>query len=106
MTGSLDVLITEYPAGEPGSGPYGITAGPDNAVWFTQVHHGQIGRMSLSGEYASYQLDPPSGNPSVIVTGPDGALWFTESRAHRIGRITTAGRSPSSRFPPRAASRR
>jgi streptogramin lyase len=46
--GNLDVVIAEYPAGEPGSGPYGLTAGPDDAVWFTQVHRGRIGRMSVS----------------------------------------------------------
>ena len=48
--GNLDVVIAEYPAGEPGSGPYGLTAGPDDAVWFTRVHRGRIGRMSPSGE--------------------------------------------------------
>ena len=72
------------------SRPYGITTGPDGALWFTLVHSGQIGRLVPGGDRRSHQLDPACG-PTIITTGPDGALWFTEYQAHRIGRITTDG---------------
>jgi hypothetical protein len=63
VMGNLDVVIAVYPAGEPGSGPYGLTAGPDDAVWFTQVHRGR---------------------PSRDLTGPDGDRTF--SRGPQAGR--------------------
>jgi virginiamycin B lyase len=64
--GNLDVVIAEYSAGEPGSGPYGLTAGPDDAVWFTQVRRGRIGRMSVSSpRSASSPSTEPTTPPTV-----------------------------------------
>lgn len=85
------VAIAEFSVSGPEAGPYGITAGPDGALWFTMVHHGRIGRITPDGEVTVHQLEPASGGPSIITAGPDDALWFTEFRSHRIGRITTSG---------------
>jgi streptogramin lyase len=74
----------------PGAGPYGITAGPDGALWFTLVHHGQIGRLAPGGDLTSHQLDPSSCGPSTIVPGPDGALWV----ALEIGAIARLAPAP------------
>jgi len=38
--------VVEYRVSEPDAGPYGLTAGPDGAVWFTEVHRGRIARLS------------------------------------------------------------
>jgi virginiamycin B lyase len=85
--------ITEYPLPGPsfGHNPYGITTGPDGALWFTESATSQIGRISTSGEIAEYPLPTPNAWPYRITAGPDGALWFTESQANKIGRITTTG---------------
>nr|WP_249412256.1 hypothetical protein [Micromonospora endophytica] len=83
--------ITEHQVTDAASGPYAITTGPDDALWFTMVHSGRIGRLVPGAEPASWQLDPGCG-PTIISGGPDGALWFAEHRAHRIGRITTDGK--------------
>ncbi|MEQ4204233.1 hypothetical protein [Actinopolymorpha sp. B9G3] len=85
------VSIEEYAVPDRESGPYAVTTGPDNALWFTMVRAGRIGRMTTTGEVTSYPLEPATGAPTVIVAGPDGALWFTEYQRHRIGRITTTG---------------
>ncbi|MFI6774872.1 hypothetical protein [Nocardia sp. NPDC050412] len=82
------VSIEEYSV--TGDGPYAITTGPDDALWYTLVHSGHIGRLAPGGEPENHQLDPGCG-PTIITPGPDGALWFTEYQAHRIGRITTDG---------------
>jgi virginiamycin B lyase len=72
-----------------GSGPDGITAGPDGAVWFTQNGTNKIGRITMGG--AITETDPlvDGFRPGDITPGPDGRLWFTESEAHRIGAVTT-----------------
>ena len=68
--------VTELPVAEGGAGPYGITTGPDGALWFTQVHAGRIGRATTGGAVRAHQLDPATSGPSLLTTGPDGALWL------------------------------
>ncbi|MFI6323368.1 ATP-binding cassette domain-containing protein [Nonomuraea sp. NPDC050556] len=81
--------VNQFQVGE--GGPYGITTGPDGALWFTLVHAGAIGRITVDGSVGTFPLDPADGGPTVITPSPDGALWFTEFHGHRVGRITTSG---------------
>jgi virginiamycin B lyase len=76
---------------DPGQmrGTYGITAGPDGAMWFTNYLGSSIGRIAADGSVEIYR-DPRIGFPEAIVSGPDGALWFTDDSGS-IDRITTAG---------------
>ena len=69
------------------SGPSGITAGPDGALWFTNNVTNSIGRITTSGVVTNY-TDPSIGSPQRITAGPDGALWFTNYANNSIGRIT------------------
>lgn len=98
-------VVTEYAI--PGTGyrhgtndPWGITNGPDGALWFTEgggVQNGNaIGRVTTNGEFTTYPLPEQHSDPVNIVTGADGALWFTEkgysvNEGNKIGRITTLG---------------
>ena len=66
---------------------YGITAGPDGAMWFTDFDSG-VGRMTTGGAVTQFSV---GGNPEGIVTGPDGNLWFADIGFSQIGRITTSG---------------
>ena len=66
--------IRQIPVSGPASGPYAITTGPDDALWFTMVHTGEIARLATGGQLDRYQLDSASCGPSVITPGPDGAL--------------------------------
>ena len=72
-------------------GPYGITSGPDGALWFTNSGNNSIGRITTGGTVTNYTGTGISG-PEGITSGPDGALWFTNSGNNSIGRITTGGR--------------
>jgi streptogramin lyase len=91
--------ITEYPIPTPGAGPFGITAGPDGSLWFTEfnVNSNRIGRVTTAGVITDYSIPSSSGTESAgIVTGSDGNLWFTLAdfdlgEAAAIGRITPAG---------------
>ena len=90
---TADGAITEFPLPltdiTAGAGTYGVTTGPDNALWFTQIRGNNIGRLTTAGALTLFPLPPTLSNPYLITSGPDGALWFTASDA--IGRITTAG---------------
>src|SRR5712692_4410403 len=79
--------VLEFPL-QPGQKPGQIAAGPDGALWFTQVD--RIGRVTTGGVITDYGVGAV-GTPQGIVSGPDGALWFTEGATKRIGRLTTAG---------------
>jgi virginiamycin B lyase len=84
--------------------PFGITAGPDNAMWFTEssefeqgYYYGKIGRLDLSKRpfrFSEFALPyyGGQGQPAYIASGSDGALWFTDDVENIIGRITTAGK--------------
>src|SRR5438093_745746 len=83
--------ISEYPVPTPGSYPYGITAGPDGNLWFTEANGNKIGRITTGGVITEYPVPTAGSAPLGIASGPDGALWFTEYYRNRIGRITTGG---------------
>ncbi len=78
------------------STPWGITAGPDGALWFTEYEANSIGRITTSGHVREVYVTKPSDSPTNalprgITTGPDRALWFAEYGGNAIGRITTSG---------------
>jgi virginiamycin B lyase len=82
--------ITEFGL-PPGSAPHAITAGPDGALWFTEINGNKIVRITTAGDITEFPLPTADSQPSAITAGPDGALWFTEYNGYKIGRITTAG---------------
>jgi virginiamycin B lyase len=88
-----DGIITEYVLPTlPAPNPYGITTGPDGALWFTEMQGNKIGRITTAGAFTEYALPLPAG-PYEITAGPDGAIWFTEPNpgGYAIGRIATNG---------------
>ena len=91
--------INEYPIPTASSQPYGLTSGPDGAVWFVEHGGNQIGRITavapigtITNEYA---IPTVNALPTSITSGPDGNLWFTEDGIslmnNKIGRITPTG---------------
>ena len=72
------------------SDPYGIAAGPDGALWFTNNTNNSIGRITTDGVVTNFTGAGISG-PTDIATGSDGALWFTNGGNNSIGRIGTDG---------------
>lgn len=77
-----------------------IAAGPDGALWFTQVNShapvdsgpDMIGRITTKGIWSEYPIASWDALPTGIAAGPDGAMWFAERHANAIGRITKAGK--------------
>jgi len=72
--------------------PTGIAAGPDGALWFTDIGNDTIGRMTTQGAFTFYHTGEELS--IGIASGPDGALWFTTAQYGAnafIGRIMTNG---------------
>jgi len=80
--------ITEYPGVNH---PFGIAAGPDGNLWFTEELVDRIGSITTGGVITEYSGVTAGSHPFGITAGPDGNLWFTEMAGSRIGCITTAG---------------
>jgi len=93
-------LVTQFPVAgvcvpNEGCGAFGIIAGPDGNLWFTEGavdSTDDIGRLTPAGSFTAFPL-PTDGSdgsePYNITAGPDGNVWFTEVLAREIGRITT-----------------
>ncbi|MGO9877608.1 MAG: putative Ig domain-containing protein [Acidimicrobiia bacterium] len=72
------------------NGPNGMTAGPDDALWFVNSTGDSIGRITTAGVISHFN-DVTMNFPKDIAAGSDGALWFTNEFGNSIGRITTGG---------------
>ena len=48
--------ITEFPLPNPGSGPLGMTAGPDGNLWFTEQFGPGIGRITTAGTITEFTI--------------------------------------------------
>ncbi|MCR1899236.1 hypothetical protein NSA47_09585 [Irregularibacter muris] len=90
----MNIKINEYKLPMDKSGPYGITVGPNGAMWFTESRGNKIGRITSKGEITEYLLPTLDAEPLIIAKGIDGALWFTEYKANKIGKISIEGKRP------------
>src|SRR5437667_93285 len=83
--------MREFPIPTSSSGPWGITAGADGNLWFTEHTKSKIGRVTTTGVFTEFRVPTPTSHPRGITSGADGNLWFTEDAANKIGRVTPAG---------------
>src|SRR6185369_13565831 len=82
---------TEFSLAANNSSPFGITAGPDGAMWFTDQLQTAIGRITVDGSTRFFRLTDLSSQPTFITAGSDGNLWFTDPDRSMIGRMTPLG---------------
>ena len=91
-------MITVFPLLTSESLPFGITAGPDGNLWFTECisnagscSYSKIGRITPNGQITEFPLPTPTkyNEPHGITAGPDGNLWFTEEGNGQIGYTTS-----------------
>lgn len=83
--------VTMHQLALVGAEMWGAAAGPDGAMWFTDVAGGRIIRRGSDGAVSHFDLPDATSYPTSIVAGPDGNLWFTEYVGGKIGRITPSG---------------
>lgn len=72
--------LTETPLPNATGGPFGITVGPDNAIWFTESASSTIDRYDLGTKTVTNRIATltPNSRPLGITTGPGNALYYTE----------------------------
>ncbi len=88
--------ITEVALPETETGPLGIVAGPDDAIWYTKPWENRIGRMTADGTTVDeFLLGSPRRGPGNLAVGPDLAIWFTGAFSDSIGRVDPVGRDVS-----------
>lgn len=83
----MQVKFHEYMIPNLNSGPYGITAGRDGAIWFTEQKGNRIGRITTDGFITEYPIKTANAEPHGIVVGENGSVWFAEE-CGQIGRLT------------------
>src|SRR5262249_5507722 len=78
-------VVTEYPITATRTGvsfPDAITAGPDGALWFTDINAAAIGRVTTAGVITDDPIPASPHDPYADIggtrAGRDGALWFTD----------------------------
>jgi streptogramin lyase len=89
--GTSSLYLNEFPLAVAKSDPGEITAGPDGALWFTEIR-GWVGRIPVNatpGSGSQIQEYPAGATSSLagITTGPDGQLWFAECGTSDIAKI-------------------
>lgn len=86
--GTVDVFALPGDATQP----FGITAGPDGNVWFTEAMGNHVGKMSVDGELLDrYPIPSRDSNSQGLTTGYDDRVWITECNPSKIAAITTDG---------------
>lgn len=71
----------------PSTTLWGVAAGPDGAMWFTQPYNDILYRVTTDGVVSSFPLPNSGSGPWHLTTGPDGNIWFTELFSNKIGRL-------------------
>ena len=81
------------------SGPFDITLGPDNNLWFT-AFNGTVGRLNAGGGITPFQAVPsPTANLKGIAAGANGQLWFLEAEGDVLHSMSTSGGGPDAAIP-------
>jgi streptogramin lyase len=86
----LTAGLTAFDLPMPPRAPFGLTAGSDGNLWFTENWGNQIGRITPAGTLTEFPL-PVRGRPVDITTGPDGNLWFTLHERPQLWSLTPTG---------------
>jgi|ERR1035438_2646361 streptogramin lyase len=63
------IAIGAYALPTVASGPRGIAAGPDGALWFTEAYGNKIGRITAAGAIVEYPLPTFNSVPEGLRRG-------------------------------------
>lgn len=84
-------VLTTFAIPSANAQPYGITAGSDGNLYFTEPGVNQttnkIGRITPAGTITEFAIPTALAGPTFIAAGAAGTVWFTESRSNKIGEL-------------------
>ena len=83
-------FATEYLVG---TGPFGITTGPDGNLWFAESGANKIGKISPYGGVSTFNdYSCSCSAPRSIAVGTDGNLWIGEfTNPGKVDTMSTSG---------------
>ena len=90
---SPDGKVREFPL-QPHTANLGlsdIAVGPDGNLWFTEGGRPKVGRITVAGAIAEFELPAGSRGARSIATGPDGNLWVSDEAGAGVTRLSAAG---------------
>ena len=97
--------MTEFAIPTAGSQPWGITAGPDGNVWFTESFGNKIGRITPAGVITEFPIPTTGSRPSGSRPARTATSGSPSRAATRSAGSPPRASSPSSRCPLPAAAR-
>jgi streptogramin lyase len=85
-------VITEFSLAS-GAAADRLTVGPDGNLWFLDIGHEEIGRITPAGTVAEFNAGLQLvTHLNALTVGPDQNLWFTDQgNMKAIGKVTPAG---------------
>jgi virginiamycin B lyase len=84
--GYLDALAFA-PVNITNGGPFRLTRGADDSIWFVDGAASSSGRIRADGTVMRIELGE-GYSPSSVAVGPGGTAWFTEVFHDAIGHVT------------------
>ena len=92
VSATLTPTPTFYKFPLPGAASaFGIVAGADGNMWFTDGFNNKIGRITATGAVTEFAVPTANSDAEAITLGSDGRVWFTEQSVAKIGAITVSG---------------
>ena len=89
LTGRVD--FREWTVPRANALPHDAIAGPDGALWFTEMKGDAIGRLNPStGLFREFPLPERGSNPHGLAADRAGNIWFTANAAGYIGKLEPA----------------
>lgn len=69
----------------PGTDPFGMTFGSDEAYWFAQPITDSLGRLTADGQYSQLGGLSADSNPRYLAAGPNNTLWVALRESGGVG---------------------
>ena len=79
--------ITEFAVPTANSVPWGITAGTDGNMYFTESGVGKVGRITTTGSITEIGLPNSGSRPVGIASDAYGNIWVAEYGCNRVAEI-------------------
>jgi virginiamycin B lyase len=73
--------------------PIFLSAGPDQAIWGTELLAGHILNVTGNGTVREFKIPTANSRPIAVIPDPSAPyMWFTEEAGVKIGRVDMSGK--------------